>query len=181
MPPAGYSARCKTCNSARRLEIEAWHEDGKTYDDIEIILKSLGESISSVAIRNHFISHYNIQSAAKERYVQSQMVMEVAIEKRLTDIEILDSMIQDNNIIRSGLSAQIKDMGNKFSVPMPAVAMLNGVSAEICRAMKTKQDLLGESATDKVAGAIGAIAEMKIDDILAEYYGELKPDESKDT
>jgi hypothetical protein len=167
LPPAGYSAQCKTCNSARRLEIEAWHEDGKDYNEIATILKSLGESISSIAIRNHFISHYNIQSAAKERYIQSQMVMEVAVEKRLSDIEILDSLIQDNNIIHTGLRKQIADLGNKFSVPMPAVTMLNGVATEICRAMKTKQELLGESAIDKVASAIESLSEDELNARIA--------------
>lgn len=144
MPGAGYSAKCKTCNSARRLEIEAWHEDGDDPRAIEIKLKALGEDISYVAIRSHLNNHYNVREAARERYHQSQQQMDVAVAERLTDLQILDELIQDNHIIHSGLRSQIRDLKDKFSVPMPAVAMLNGVATEICRAMKTKQELLGE-------------------------------------
>jgi hypothetical protein len=167
LPTAGYSSKCKTCNSARRLEIEAWHEDGIHPEAIEARLAKLGERISHAAIRNHLVSHYNVQEAAKAKYYESQQQLEKAAVARLSDIEILDSLIQDNNIIHTGLRKQIADLGNKFSVPMPAVTMLNGVATEICRAMKTKQDLLGESAIDKVASAIESLSEDELNARIA--------------
>ena len=144
MSGAGYSAKCKTCNSARRLEIEAWHEAGDSPEAIEIRLKGLGEDISYNAIRKHLQNHYNVLEAAKEKYYQSKQQIEKDAEARLSDLEILDEMIQDNHIIHSGLRLQIKDLKDKFTTPLPAIAMLNGVGDSICKAMKTKSELLGE-------------------------------------
>lgn len=168
MPGAGYSAKCKTCNSARRLEIEAWHEAGDSAQAIEIKLKSLGEEISHTAILKHLNNHYNVQEAAREKYHQSQQQLEKDVGARLTDLQILDELIQDNHIVHSGLRAQIKDLADKFSVPMPAVAMLNGVSDSICKAMKTKQELLGEDGTSKQADALQTLSEADIDARIAE-------------
>lgn len=139
-----YSSQCKTCNSARRLEIEAWYVGGEDPRSIEIRLKGLGEEISYNAIRSHMKNHYNVQKAAREKYHQSQQQLEKDVGARLTDLQILDEIIQDNHIIHSGLRSQIKDLDNKFTVPIPAVSMLNGVSDAICKAMKTKMEILGE-------------------------------------
>lgn len=150
--PSGYSSKCKTCNSSHRLEIEAWHEkEGLSPEAIEIRLKSLGESISYRAISNHFVNHYNVQAEAREAYHQSQEQIQKDATGRLTDLQILDELIQDNHVIHSGLRKQIKDLENKFSVPLPAVQMMSGVSAEICRAIKTKQEILGEDPGSKGA------------------------------
>ncbi len=144
--PAGYATRCKACNSPHRLKIEYWHEkDGLSNRAIQAKLKAeFGEDISSVAIGNHLVEHYNVQADAREKYYQSQGQIEKDASGRLTDLQILDELIQDNHIIHTGLRAQLKDLSNKLSVPLPAVQMLNGVSAEICRAIKTKQEILGE-------------------------------------
>jgi NADPH:quinone reductase-like Zn-dependent oxidoreductase len=163
MPGAGYSSKCKTCNSARRLEIEARHEEGNSPEEIEVWLKSLGESISYNAIRNHLQAHYNVQEAAREKYHQSQAQIEKDVVGRLTDLQILDDLIQDGHVIHVGLKEQIKELDDKFAVPMPAVQMLNGVAAEICRAIKTKQEILGEDSesrkTDTLLELINAVSD----------------------
>lgn len=169
MSGAGYSAKCKTCNSARRLEIEAWHEEGDSAQAIEIKLKTLGEEISHTAILKHLNNHYNVQEAAREKYHQSQQQLEKDVGARLTDLQILDELIQDNHIIHSGLRSQIKDLDDKFSVPMPAVAMLNGVSDALCKAMKTKQELLGEDSGSHTATSFLELVE------LAEREPESRP------
>jgi len=163
MSGAGYSSKCKTCNSARRLEIEAWHEAGDTSQEIEIRLKSLGEEISHTAILKHLNNHYNVQEAAREKYYQSQQQIENDANKRLSDLEILDALIQDNHEIHKGLRLQIKELKDKFTTPMPAIAMLNGVGDSICKAMKTKQELLGEDPeshkADTLLELINAVSE----------------------
>jgi hypothetical protein len=125
-------------------------------------------------------NHYNVQEAAREKYHQSQLQIENDVAKRLSDLEILDALIQDNHEIHAGLRKQIKDLPNKFSVPMPAIAMLNGVGDSICKAMKTKSELLGEDPESDKADALRQMAEVKLEDILAEYYG-CKPDQSPDS
>jgi len=153
--PSGYSAKCKTCNSARRLEIEAWHvKDGMSPEAIEVRLKGLGEQISYRAISNHFVNHYNVQAEARAKYHESQAQIKQDAAEWLTDLQILDELIQDNHIIHSGLRSQIKDLDNKFGVPMPAVTMLNGVSDAICKAMKTKRELLGEDSESHKADTL---------------------------
>jgi hypothetical protein len=163
--PSGYSSKCKTCNSSRRLEIEVWHEkDGMSPEAIEIKLRGLGESISYRAISNHFVHHYNVQEEARARYHQSQEQIVINATERLTDLQILDELIQDNHIIHAGLRKQIKDLTDKFAVPMPAVAMLNGISDAICKAMKTKQELLGEDSGNKKAGAMQSWVDLMLED-----------------
>ena len=163
--PSGYSAKCKTCNSARRLEIEAWHvKDGMSPEAIEVRLKGLGEQISYRAISNHFVNHYNVQAEARAKYHESQAQIKQDAAEWLTDLQILDELIQDNHIIHSGLRSQIKDLDNKFGVPMPAVTMLNGVSDAICKAMKTKHELLGEDGSSKKAGAMQSWVDLMLED-----------------
>ena len=143
--PAGYSAKCKTCNSSHRTEIEAWHvKDGMDFIAVSLRLKGMGIDISDRAISAHFNNHYNVQTEAREQYHQSQEKIVEDAKIRLSDLQILDELIQDNHVIHVGLKEQIKKLKDKFSVPMPAVQMFNGASAEICRAIKTKQEILGE-------------------------------------
>ena len=71
MSGAGYSAKCKTCNSARRLEIEAWHEEGDSAQAIEIKLKTLGEEISHTAILKHLNNHYNVKRRRERNIIRA--------------------------------------------------------------------------------------------------------------
>lgn len=167
--PAGYSVKCKTCNSSLRTEIEAWHvKDGMDFIAISLRLKGMGIEISDRALSAHFNNHYNVQTDAREQYHQSQEQIKKDAEGRLTDLQILDDLIQDGHIIHVGLKEQIKGLKDKFSVPMPAVQMLNGVAAEICRAIKTKQEILGEDPESHKANAIGSLSEDELDAKLQE-------------
>jgi hypothetical protein len=146
---AGYSSQCKVCNSPKRLEIEGWSKtDGKSSREISVMLH--GE-ISHTAINSHMKEHYDVQAAAREEYYKSNENLEKDAKKRLTDIQILDELIQDNHILHSGVIKEVKDITNKAALPMPMVSLLNGTSTEICRAIKTKMDLLGENPGGKAA------------------------------
>ena len=155
--PAGYSAKCKTCNSSLRTEIEAWHvKDGMDFIAISLKLKGKGIEISDRALSAHFNNHYNVQTEAREQYHKSQEQLVEDAKAQLTDLQILDELIQDGHIIHAGLSKQIKELKDKFSVPLPAVTMLNGAATEICRAIKTKQELLGEDPESKKADSMAS-------------------------
>lgn len=159
--PAGYSSKCKTCNSSLRTEIESWHEkDGMDFSAIALRLKGMGVEISDRALSAHFNNHYNVQTEAREQYHKSQEQIAEDAKGRLTDLQILDEMIQDGHVLHSGLRKQIIGMENKLTVPLPAVTMLNGVATEICRAIKTKQELLGEDGATKAAESFLGLVEL---------------------
>ena len=161
---SGYSSQCKVCNSPRRLEIEAWSKtDGLSSRAIAVRLK--GE-ISHAAINSHMKDHYNVQAAAREEYYKSNENLKAEAKKRLTDIQILDELIQDSFEIHSGLCSQIKEVTNKMAVSLPAVSLFNGTSAEICRAIKSKQELLGEDPESHKASALEELGESELRAIL---------------
>lgn len=151
--PAGYASRCKVCNSPHRVEIELWAKrDGLSSREIASkMLSEFDEKVSHTAVATHLSEHYDVKAEARDQYYQSKENIKTDAAKRLSDLEILDAIIQDNHIIRSGLTEQIKEQSNKMGVPMPAVTMLTGVSSEICRAIKTKQEILGEDPASKGA------------------------------
>ncbi len=165
--PAGYSSKCKTCNSPHRTEIEAWHvKDGMDFITISVRLKRMGIEISDRALSAHFNNHYNVQTEAREQYHQSQEQIVEDAKARLSDIQILDELIQDGHVIHAGLRQKIIGDKNYYSVPLPAVTMLNGVATEICRAIKTKQELLGEDGLSKQANAMESLTDVELDRVL---------------
>ncbi len=163
--PAGYSSRCKVCNSSHRTEIENWSKEGglSSREISSKVLSLYDEKISHNSIATHLTEHYDVQAEARDQYYKSNENIKADAAKRLSDLEILDAIIQDNHIIRSGLTEQIKEQSNKMGVPMPAVTMLTGVSSEICRAIKTKQEILGEDGASKQADAIESLSEAELD------------------
>ena len=62
---AGYSSRCKVCNSEYLDQIEALREDGYTYNEIleELEIKD----ISIMSLSRHFQYHYRKSQAYKEK------------------------------------------------------------------------------------------------------------------
>lgn len=129
---------------------------------ISLKLRGMGIEISDRALSAHFNNHYDVQTEAREQYHKSQEQIAEDAKGRLTDLQILDELIQDGHVIHSGLCQQIKEMENKFAVPMPAVTMLNGVATEICRAIKTKQELLGEDPETKKADALDSLTDEEL-------------------
>ena len=112
--------------------------------------------------------HYNVQAAAREEYYKSNENLKAEAKKRLTDIQILDELIQDSFEIHSGLCSQIKEVTNKMAVSLPAVSLFNGTSAEICRAIKSKQELLGEDPESHKADALQSLSDADLDAKLNE-------------
>jgi len=62
--PAGYSSRCKVCNSQHRVEIEKWaKEDGLSARVISAKLKEeFGEEISYKSIWQHLNEHLTLKT-----------------------------------------------------------------------------------------------------------------------
>jgi len=156
--------RCKVCHSPHRAQIEQWvKQDGVRYREVERRLAEMGESISNPAIGRHFREHFDVPAAVREQYQQSQAVMQEAVEKRLSDLEILDSVIQGNHSLHQQARAWLTDILKPQEEPaerrvprppMSLVALHEKTAAEIRQAMRTKLELLGDDPASKQADAL---------------------------
>jgi len=176
MAGAGYSSRCKACNSPLRTQIEQWHEDGQSSRVISAKLKERGEKISDRALDNHFDEHYNVQDVAREQYQQSQVNIEADAQALVSDIKILDNVVsgkyQLHQKLEKILNSLLPEIADKkgpnhaelTKIPTVYVTLYNGCAAEIRQALKAKQELLGEDGNSKKAGAMQSWVDMMLED-----------------
>lgn len=169
--PVGYNKRCKICNSEFRAQVEVLHENGSSLQQIVDFLAKKGLSVSKPGVKNHFDTHFAPKDEAAKRYfAESETIMEQAVEKRLTDLQMLDATIQSNFELHQGAVVSIKEslskefpvilsngkpmldpdndfkpVMRKFPPSKPMVDLLNGTAAEIRQAIKLKTELLGDS------------------------------------
>lgn len=171
--PSGYSSRCKACNSARRLQIEAWKKDLNT-NQISLKLKELGEPISRQALDNHFTEHYDVQTEVQEQYSKSQANFQQTAGERVSEIVVLDDMITSKADLHQKLerilSSRLNGLEDSDEVcelpklPMAYVSLYTGCATGLCQAMKTKQELLGEDSGSKKAGAMQSWVDLMLED-----------------
>lgn len=144
----GYNSRCKLCNCEYRTEAEKLHEDGASLQQVTDFLTNHNVSISKASVRRHFDTHFAPKDEAAKRYhEQSNQLMEEAVEKRLTDLQLLDATIQSNYELHQGAKSWLKQRVEHEGVFMdakPMVDLLTGTSSEIRQAIKLKSELLGE-------------------------------------
>lgn len=173
--PAGYSSRCKTCNSSHRLEIEAWHKEGKSAEAIEILLKeAYGEEISCRAIRNHISEHYDVPAAVQEQYHRSQANLERDAGERISEIQTLDEVVAGKHRLHRTLEKIIsnrlegleesEEIEELPKLPQSYVQLYNGCASEIRQCLKTKQELLGEDSGAKKAQAMETWIDLMLED-----------------
>ena len=147
--PAGYSSRCKVCNSQHRVEIEKWaKEDGLSPRAISSKLKDeFDEVISYKSIWQHLNEHFDVKSEAREQYQKSQEQIQKAVQKQLSDIEMLDSIAQSNYELYQGVKAWLEEILKEKTKapPKSLVDLLSATASEVRQQFKQKQELLGES------------------------------------
>lgn len=147
--PAGYSSRCKVCNSQHRVQIEKWaKEEGMSPRAISSRLKEeYGEEISYKSIWQHLNEHFDVKAEVMEQYQKSQEQLQRAVQKHLSDIEMLDSIAQSNYELYQGAKAWLeKILKEKIKAPPKSLVDLLSVTAsEVRQQFKQKQELLGES------------------------------------
>ena len=169
--PEVFIARCKVCNSPHRAQIERWaKEDGLSFREIERRLADLGEVISNPAIGRHFREHFDVPSAVREQYQKSREVMQDTVKKRLSDLEILDDIIQGNSTLHQQTTAWLTDIlkvqneseGKKPAPrpPMTLVTLHEKTASESRQAIKIKLELLGEDPESKKADAVQSLVDM---------------------
>lgn len=119
--PAGHSSRCKVCNSPRRALIEKWaKEDGLSLRAISEKLKQeYDEKISHKSIWRHLNEHFDVKAEVREQYQKSQQQFQKSVEKRLSDIEMLDMTIADNFKLSQATTTWIKELiENRGKIPL---------------------------------------------------------------
>lgn len=170
----GYGVRCKVCNCAQRAEAESKHEQGDSLRSISSWLKSQGVDASVESVRKHMANHFPIREEAAQRYAeQSESVMSQAVEKRLGDLQMLDSVIERQyrmhklaeDSINESLTTEYpimlkngkplldpdndyKPMTRKYPPAKQMVDLFNGAASELRQAIKLKAELLGDKDPD---------------------------------
>lgn len=171
--PAGYSSRCKACNSPHRLQIESWKKDLNT-SEISLRLKEMGERISRPALDNHFAEHYDMQSEVREQYNQSRINMQQDANEFLSDIKVLDDAVAGKRTLHQKLEKILtnrlkgledtEEIGDLPKLPQAYVTLYIGCASEIRQFLKTKQELLGEDAGAKKAKAMETWVDLMLED-----------------
>lgn len=161
--PAGYSARCKVCNSGHRTEIEKWiKEEGLSPRQASAKLEELyGESISHKSIWRHMNEHFDVKAEAREQYQKSQQQFKQAVEKRLSDIEMLDNIAKENYQLYIGAKRWLDEILKEKKKPPPKalVDLVSVVASETRQQIKQKQELLGDDPESRKADAMVATLE----------------------
>lgn len=173
--PAGYSSRCKVCNSQHRVEIEKWaKEDGLSARVISAKLKEeYGEEISYKSIWQHLNEHFDVKAEVREQYRKSQEQYQKVVEKRLSDLEMLDATIADNYELSQATTAWLKDLIEKRrKIPLSLVQLREKLQSEMRQAIKQKLELTGDDPLNNVADALRLL--WSDDDVDAESEGVAK-------
>lgn len=160
--PAGYSARCKVCNSPHRVQVEQWAtEEGLSPRAISARLaKEFQESIGHKSIWQHLREHFDVRTEARERYQKSQVIMEKAVKKQLSDIEMLDSIARESYDLHKSAKEWLKELvENKGRIPKSLVDLLSTTAGEVRQHLRAKAELLGDDPDSKLADAVVATLE----------------------
>jgi hypothetical protein len=168
----GYSKLCKICNCEERANVERMRQQGASLQQIVDYLAEHGVTISKPAVKRHFDVHFPVRDEVARRYAeQSEAVLQEAVEKRLSDLEMLDAMIERGYrmvalaeqhikeavtteypvLLKNGrpmLDAEYKPVMRKGVPAKQMVDLFNGSMAEVRQAIKLKAELLGDKDPD---------------------------------
>ena len=118
--------------------------------------------------------HYDVPGEVQKQYNKSQANIEKEASERISEIEILESVVAGKYELHKKLEAiitnQLGDLedaeepGELPKLPMAYVSLYTGCAAEIRQAMKTKQELLGEDSGSKKAGAMQSWVDLMLED-----------------
>lgn len=156
--PAGYSSRCRVCNSPHRVEIEKWCEDEglSSRAAANRAHKEFNEKINYQSVWNHMSEHFDVKTEAREQYQKSQQRLQQNVQKRLSDIEMLDSIAQGEYDLHQAAKAWLNDLvvEQKKQPPRSLVALLAVTAGEVRQQLKQKAALLGDDPASDIADAL---------------------------
>ena len=152
----GYHKSCKICNCEQRADVEAMRDGGASLQQVVDYLAGYGVALSKPAVKRHFDAHFAPREEAAKRYAEkSAAVMEQAVEKRLTDLEMLDNMILANYGLHAASLSWARDaVHDRAKLPQALVQLITGLSSETRQAMKAQLEILGENAPNAIADAL---------------------------
>lgn len=159
----GYSSRCKVCNSPRRVEIEKWaKEDGLSPRAISARLeREFGEKISYKSIWQHLNEHFDIKAGAREQYEKSQEQYEKLVQRRLSDVEVLDRTVAENYELSLATTAWLKSLlERRRRIPLSLVQLREKLQSEMRQAIKQKAELLGDDPMSRLADGVATWLEL---------------------
>lgn len=159
--PAGYSARCKVCNSPHRAQIETWLAEGLSPRAISAKLAALGEQISHNSIWQHRREHFDVAAEAARIYTEAQARLDAAAQKRISDIQRLDDLIARNDELhRKALAWAATIVETQDKLPKALVDLIAATGSEVRQAIRTKLDLLGDDPASRQADAIQTLVDL---------------------
>lgn len=150
--PAGYSSRCKVCNSQHRAEIERWaKEDGLSPRAIAAKLSSeFEENIGYKSIWQHLREHFDVKAEAREQYQKSQAQLQELVQRRLSDLEMLDAIIKGDFELHQAARAWLNELvASRAKIPKTLVDLLAATAGEVRQQLKQKQAMLGEDPAER--------------------------------
>lgn len=100
-----------------RTDIDLLLMDGKSYSFIAKWLKDQGHPVSRQTISTYHKEHMNVDKEASQQYqeIQAQEILREGVKQRMSDIDILDRIIQKMGEVNLDLVAEDKlvDLGLK--------------------------------------------------------------------
>ena len=162
--PAGYSSRCRVCNSPHRTEVEKWcKEEGLSPRGATArLLREYGEKISHQSVWKHMDEHFDIRAEVKEKkerhlkivreqLQKSEEQLQQAVIKCLSDIEMLESTAIENFNLSQATTAWLMELvEQKTKIPLTLVQLREKLQAEMRQAMRTKAEFLGDDPQSRL-------------------------------
>lgn len=160
--PAGYSARCRVCNSPHRVEIERWcKEEGLSPRAAAAkLLEQHKEKITHVSIWKHMNEHFDVRAEAREQYQKSQRQMQQLAQKQVSDIEMLNSIARGEYELHQAARLWLDELvAYRAKIPKTLVDLFAVTAGEVRQQLRQKQVLLGEDSEGRLADAMVATLE----------------------
>ena len=150
----GYGSNCKLCNHPRRAEMELLvKEQGMSMRGLQRKLTAEGYSISVPSVCKHFREHFDVKTVAKEQYEESKDNAKKLADKRVSDMEKLDQIIDSEYEMHQGVINWVNKLVGKIKrpedistmkIPKSFTTLLATSAAEIRQNIRQKYELLGE-------------------------------------
>lgn len=154
-------ARCKTCNSQYRLEIEKMRlVQGKTYREIkEYLQKKYSFFISEKGLSNHFNICLRQKQRVAEQSAESEEIIREIRERRKDLVQILFDSLAELVADKARLEKYLRS-GKIEKTSRTMVDLLRVLASEVREYVKTINQLMSDSGKD---------AGIKAEEIIAKY------------
>jgi hypothetical protein len=96
------------------------------------------------------IEHFDVRAEAREQYQKSQAQLQELAQRRLSDLEMLDAIIQGDFELHQAARAWLDELvANRGKIPKTLVDLLAVTAGEVRQQLKQKQAMLGEDPAER--------------------------------